>query len=426
MKITKVYAREILDSRGKPTLEADITLANGTVGRMMVPSGASTGTFEALELRDKDPARFSGNGVRNAVANVNEKIAPALIGQDASQQASIDQFLIDLDGTENKSNLGANAILGVSVACAKAAAAAEKEPLFRYLGSQKANLLPLPMVNMISGGLHANRSLDLQDFLIMPVGADSIHSAIEMISAVRSTLRTVLEEKSYGPLGMADEGGFGPQLQSHEEAFELLLTAIERSKLKPGDDIAFAIDVAATHFFCEDSYHLQSEQRTLSREEMIDLLQSWTEHYPLISIEDGLAEDDWPGWQQLSDRLNETTQIIGDDLFVTNPSRFQKGIDMGIGNSILVKMNQIGTLTETLKVLEMAREAGYAPVVSARSGETEDATIADLAVGTSAGQIKIGSLATSERNSKYNQLLRIEDYLGDDAVFATPFKQKGK
>lgn len=424
MKITRIQAREVFDSRGRPTLEAEVTVASGQSGRMIVPSGASTGKHEALELRDGDLQRYNGLGVKKAVENVNRKIAPALLGRDLRDQGKIDQQLIDLDGTPNKANLGANALLGVSVACAKAAAAAENLAFYRYLGSDEKFLLPMPMINMISGGMHANRSLDLQDFLIIPVGADSFHQAMEMATSVRSQLRQLLDKQGFQHIGLADEGGFGPPLDSHQAAFDLLLSAIEQCGFRPGEDIAFAIDVAASQFYHDGQYHLQTEQRQLDAAAMVELLADWTERYPLISIEDGLAEDDWHGWKLLTEKLGAKVQLIGDDLLTTNPQRLRQALENDTANAILVKMNQIGTLTETIAVLEMAKAHDYATIVSARSGETEDTTIADLAVATAAGQIKIGSLATSERMAKYNQLLRIENELAHQSVFSSrkPFR----
>ena len=416
-RIETIHAREVLDSRGRPTVEVEIGVAGGWAGSAIVPSGASTGSHEAVELRDGDLRRLRGRGVRQAVENVNRLIAPRLIGQDAANQAAIDALLISLDGTPNKSRLGANAILGVSLAAARAAAAAMRLPLWRYLG--QGRVLPLPMINVISGGLHASHNLDFQDFMIMPVGAASYSQALEMSLEVHWAVHDLLAERGLSTL-KADEGGFGPALPDNRAALDLLMAAVERAGYRPGEEIAFALDVAATHFYRPEQgrYDLASEGRMCDASELIDLLAGWVADYPIVSIEDGLAEDDWAGWRELTDRLGGAVQLVGDDLFTTNPQRVRQGIGQGIANAVLVKMNQIGTLTETLEVIRLAQEAGYRTVISARSGETEDSTIADLAVATSAGQIKIGSLAQSERLAKYNQLLRIEEALGADAQFA--------
>jgi enolase len=407
----------VLDSRGRPTVEVEISVAGGWVGSAIVPSGASTGSHEAVELRDGDLRRLRGRGVRQAVGNINHLIAPHLVGQDAANQVTIDALLISLDGTRNKSRLGANAILGVSLAAARAAASAMRLPLWRYLG--QGRVLPLPMINVISGGLHASHNLDFQDFMIMPVGAASYSRALEMSLEVHWAVHDLLLERELSTL-KADEGGFGPALPDNRAALDLLMAAVERAGYRPGDEIAFALDAAATHFYRPEPgcYDLASEGRMCDASELIDLLAGWVADYPIVSIEDGLAEDDWAGWRELTDRLGGAVQLVGDDLFTTNPQRVRQGVDQGIANAVLVKMNQIGTLTETLAVIRLAREAGYRPVISARSGETEDSTIADLAVATNAGQIKIGSLAQSERLAKYNQLLRIEDALGAEAQFA--------
>lgn len=418
-QIIRIQGREILDSRGNPTVEVDVELASGHTGRMMVPSGASTGRFEAWELRDGDPNRYRGKGVSKAVEHVNTVLAKALVGHQAFDQEQIDRLMIELDGTENKSRLGANAILGISFAVAHAAASAERKPLYRYLADrylpQSTSLsLPLPMVNIISGGLHAGKKLDVQDFLVVPVGVETYPRALEMISSVYWKTQEIINERGYVGWLLADEGGFGPSLQSNEEALELLVTAMERAGLRPGEDMAIALDIASSHFYdpAKDVYELQSESRTLSANEMIDVLERWCGRYPIVSIEDGLAEDDWSGWQKLNQRLGSKVQLVGDDLFTTNPNRIRKGITGHAANSVLVKMNQIGTLTETVEAVNIAKEAGYSTVISARSGETEDATLADLAVGLAGGQIKIGSLARSSRLSKYNQLLRIGEQLG--------------
>ena len=411
--ITRIHAREVLDSRGRPTVEVEVHCRGGAVGRAIVPSGASTGRHEAVELRDGDPKRYAGRGVRKAVAHVREEIAPRIIGTPATEQAEIDRRMIELDGTPNKSRLGANAILGVSLACAHAAAASRGLPLWRYLDPDGNARLPLPMVNMISGGLHAGGNLDFQDFLIMPVGARSFSEALEMAVAVYRALGEVLCSAGFEGVLVGDEGGFGPRLQSNEQAVEMVLRAIESAGLQPRRDAALALDVASTHFYGDGQYHLrEGKGHALSSEEMIDRLARWVAAYPIVSIEDGLAEDDWDGWKQLTTRLGKNVQLIGDDFFATNPDRLKIGISTGTANAVLVKVNQIGTLTETLEVVRLARTAGFRAVISARSGETEDATLADLAVATGAGQIKIGSVARSERLAKYNQLLRIEEAMG--------------
>ncbi|MSP13497.1 MAG: phosphopyruvate hydratase [Chloroflexi bacterium] len=426
LKIAQIHGREILDSRGRPTVEVEVTLEGGWSGLASVPSGASTGSHEALELRDGGIAalggapatRLRGRGVRRAVQHVNEIIAPHLVGYEALNQVGLDAELIALDGTATKSRLGANALLGVSLGVARAASNALHLPLWRYLGGAAARVLPLPMINMISGGLHAARNLDFQDFLIMAIGAHSYSEALEMCLTVHQMTSDLLAEKGLSTL-KADEGGFGPALSSNHAALDLLMEAIERAGYKPGVDIAFAIDVAATHFYHpeDNRYHLASEHQVYNADEMVALLETWVEQYPILSIEDGLAEDDWEGWQTLTNRLGSKVQILGDDLFTTNAIRLRQGIQRKVGNAILVKMNQIGTLSETLAVVDLARRAGYRPVISARSGETEDSTLADLAVATNAGQIKIGSLAQSERLAKYNQLLRIEEELGSQGIF---------
>jgi enolase len=415
--ITRVHAREVLDSRGNPTVEAEVFCA-GVFGRAIVPSGASTGSHEAVELRDGDPRRFGGKGVRRAVAHIVEVIGPALNGLPVTDQERIDRTLCELDGTPDKSRLGANALLGVSLACAQAAAAARGPPRWRYLAREPGPKLPLPMVNLVSGGLHAGGNLDFQDFLLLPVGARSYSEALHMTVAVYRALSAVLVRHGFEGVLVGDEGGFGPRLRCNEQAVELILEAITAAGLTPGRDAALAIDVAANHFNEGGRYQLRSEGRSLERDEMIDLLARWVETYPVLSIEDALHEDDRAGWQALTRKLGGRVQLIGDDLFVTNPGRLREGIAEGLANAVLVKCNQVGTLTETLEVVRLAREGGYRAVISARSGETEDATLADLAVATGAGQIKIGSVARGERLAKYNQLLRIEEALGPGAPFA--------
>jgi enolase len=417
--ITRIHAREVLDSRGNPTIEAEVHCRSGAWGRAMVPSGASTGRHEAVELRDGDPARFDGKGVLRAVANVHEQIAPRLVGMSVANQGSVDHTLCELDGTADKSRLGANAILAVSLACAHAAAAAHNLPLWRYLDPQGRARLPFPMVNLISGGLHAGGNLDFQDFLLLPIGARSYPEALAISLKVYQALGATLNRHGYEGVLVGDEGGFGPRLESNEQAVLMILEAIERAGYAPGRDAALAVDVASSHFYHDGRYHLQATAgASLSAEGLIDVLRRWVESYPILSIEDGMAEDDWQGWQQLTAALAARVQLIGDDLFVTNPHRLQHGIAAGVANSILIKVNQIGTLTETLEVVALARTSGYRCIISARSGETEDSTLADLAVATGAGQIKIGSVARSERLAKYNQLLRIEEQMGTAARFA--------
>jgi enolase len=414
--IQTIRAREVLDSRGHPTVEVEILCRGGASGRAIVPSGASTGRHEALELRDHDPARYGGKGVRRAAAHVREQIAPQLLGMPASAQRDIDRKLIALDGTPDKSRLGANAILGVSLACAHAAAAARNVPLWQYLDNGTARM-PLPMVNLISGGLHAGRNLEFQDFLLMPIGARGYSEALQMTVAVYRALGALLQEGGFEGVLVGDEGGFGPKLANNEEAVKIIVAAIERAGLQPGRDAAIALDVASTHFHDAGQYLLRD--RVLDAAGLTELLSAWVGQHPIVSIEDGMAEDDWAGWKQLTQALGGRVQLIGDDLFVTNPERLGRGIREGVANSILIKVNQIGTLSETLDVIAQARAAGYRPVISARSGETEDTTIADLAVATGAGQIKIGSVARGERLAKYNQLLRIEEQMGANAPFAT-------
>jgi len=410
MTISRIHARQVLDSRGNPTVEVEVHLAEGATGRAIVPSGASTGKHEARELRDNDPTRYGGKSVLQAVANVRDVIAPTLIGADPRDQEWIDQHLCKLDGTPDKSRLGANAILGVSLAVAHAAAAVEGLPLWRWLGQGREPSMPMPMVNMISGGLHAGGNLDIQDVLLVPIGATTYSQALEIIVAVYRRLGKLLTGQGYEGVLVGDEGGFGPRLSSNESALALVTQAMHES----GQQAGIALDIASTHFFDEQ----KQTYKLGSRQQMVDMLATWCDRYPIISIEDGCAEDDWEGWKLLTDKLGSRVQLIGDDLFVTNSERLKLGIARGAGNSILIKVNQIGTLTETLRVMDEARAAGYRPVVSARSGETEDATIADLAVGSGAGQIKIGSIARSERLAKYNQLLRIEEVLPGPESFA--------
>jgi enolase len=419
--ITRLHAREVLDSRGRPTVEVEVHIRHQFRGRAIVPSGASTGRHEAVELRDGDPARYGGLGVRKAVRHVNEVIRRELVGRDVSNQAGIDRRLCELDGTPTKSRLGANAILGVSLACAHAAAAAYGLPLWRYLDAAGRARLPLPMVNMISGGLHAGGNLDFQDFLLLPIAARSYSEALEMAVAVYRALSGVLGRRGLEGVLVGDEGGFGPRLASNEQAVELVLEAIAAAGLTPGRDAGLALDVASTHFYRDGRYHLREKGgQALEAGQMVERLLRWVESYPILSIEDGLAEDDWEGWRLLTQTLGGRVQLIGDDLFVTNPDRLRQGVEQGVANAVLVKVNQVGTLTEALAVVEQARGAGYRCVVSARSGETEDTTLADLAVGTGAGQIKVGSVARSERLAKYNQLLRIEEEMGPQLDFC-PF-----
>ena len=416
--IVEIHAREILDSRGNPTVEVDVVLENGIIGRAAVPSGASTGEHEALELRDKDAKRYLGKGVLNAVKNVNEVIAPEVVGMEAREQVAIDHAMLELDGTETKSKLGANAILAVSLAVCKAAAQASNLPLFQYLGGVGARTLPVPMMNIINGGAHADNNVDLQEFMVMPVGAKSFAEGLRMGAEIFHHLKTVLKKKNYNT-AVGDEGGFAPDLKSNEEALQVIMQAIEAAGYKPGDDIMIALDPASSEFYNKQTkkYDLKSENRSLSSDEMIAYYANLMSKYPIVSIEDGLAEDDWDGWKKFTERLGRTTQLVGDDLFVTNTKRLQQGISKGVGNSILVKVNQIGSLTETLAAIDMAHRAGYTAVISHRSGETEDTMIADIAVATNAGQIKTGSASRTDRICKYNQLLRIEEILGESAVY---------
>ncbi len=416
-EIVDVKAREILDSRGNPTVEVDVELACGAAGRAAVPSGASTGTREALELRNKRAKRYGGKGVATAVENVNTQIVDALRGMDATKQYDLDQAMIQLDGTPNKSKLGANAILGVSMAAARAAAQAHGMPLYRYIGGVNANSLPVPMMNVVNGGAHAANNLDIQEFMIIPFGADSIAKAVQMGAETFHALKKILKEKGLNT-AVGDEGGFAPDLKSNEEAISLIIDAIEAAGYTPGKEMGIGLDAAASEFYQKGKYHLASEGRALTAEQMIDYYVELIEKYPIISIEDGLAEQDWKNWEVFTERLEDTIQIVGDDIFVTNPQILAKGIEEGVGNSILVKLNQIGTVTETLEAIEMAKQAGYTTVISHRSGETEDTFIADLAVGVNAGQIKTGSLSRTDRVAKYNQLIRIEEELGAAARFA--------
>ncbi|MAN57060.1 MAG: phosphopyruvate hydratase [Paracoccus sp. (in: a-proteobacteria)] len=415
--IIDIFAREILDSRGNPTVEVDVTLEDGTMGRAAVPSGASTGAHEAVEKRDGDKARYMGKGVLEAVAAVNGEIAENLIGEDASEQRAIDAMMCDLDGTPNKGRLGANAILGVSLAVAKVAAEDSMQPLYRYVGGTSARILPVPMMNIINGGEHADNPIDIQEFMIMPVSASSIRDAVRMGSEIFHTLKKELSAAGLST-GIGDEGGFAPNLSSTRDALDFILKAVEKAGYKPGDDIMLALDCASTEYFKGGKYEMKGEGKSLSPQENVDYLAALCDAYPILSIEDGCSEDDWDGWKLLTDRLGERVQLVGDDLFVTNPERLAEGIEKGCANSLLVKVNQIGTLSETLDAVRMADRAGYTSVMSHRSGETEDATIADLAVATNCGQIKTGSLARSDRLAKYNQLIRIEEMLGATAEYA--------
>ncbi len=414
--IIDVYGREVLDSRGNPTVEVEVVLNDGSIGRAIVPSGASTGAYEAVELRDGDEEYFLGKGVLKAVENVNEAIAPEVIGLDARDQIEIDQLLIELDGTPNKGNLGANAILGVSMAVAHAAANALDMPLYRYIGGFSARTLPVPMMNILNGGSHADNNVDIQEFMVMPVGASDWSQALRMGAEIFHNLKKVLKAKGLNT-SVGDEGGFAPNLGSNEEALQVIMEAIQKAGYTPGSDVKLALDVAATEFFKDGKYNLEGEGRVLTSDEMIEFYVNLVDKYPIISIEDGLAEDDWEGWKKLTDRLGKKIQLVGDDLFVTNTERLAKGIETGVANAILIKVNQIGTLTETLQAIDMAKKAGYTSIISHRSGETEDVTIADLVVATNAGQIKTGAPSRTDRVAKYNQLLRIEEYLGEIAEY---------
>jgi len=416
-KIEKTTAREILDSRGNPTVEVDIILDDGTIGRAAVPSGASTGRHEACELRDGDPKRYLGKGVTKAVNNVTETIGPEIKGLDPSEQENIDKLMIELDGTENKSSLGANAILGVSIAIARAAASASNKPVYKYLGNDDAHIIPVPMMNIINGGEHADNNLDIQEFMIMPVGADCFRDALRIGAEVFHCLKKILNAKGYNT-NVGDEGGFAPELKCNEEALGTIVEAINKAGYEPGKDVLLALDTAANEVYKDGKYVLKAEEDPeKSIEGMISFYEGLISNYPIFSIEDGLAEDDWDGWKALTEKLGNRVQLVGDDLFVTNINRFKKGIDLGIANSILIKLNQIGTITETIQTIEMAKSKGYTTVISHRSGETEDTIISDFAVATNAGQIKTGSLSRTDRICKYNQLLRIEEELGNDAVY---------
>jgi enolase len=416
LEIVDVVARQILDSRCFPTVELEVYLEDGTMGRAAVPSGASTGMYEAVELRDGDKDRFLGKGVLTAIKNVNDTIAEELIGCNVYEQSYIDKMLIELDGTNNKSKLGANAILGVSLAVANAAANSLNMPLYRYIGGVNAKVLPVPMMNIINGGSHADNSVDLQEFMIMPAGAPTFSEALRMCAEVYHILKKILSDKGYST-GIGDEGGFAPNLKSNSEALDLIVEAIGKAGYKAGEEIFIALDPASSEYYKDGKYVLEHEGKTLTSAEMVDFFEEWVNKYPIISIEDGMAEEDWEGWKLITQRLGKKVQLVGDDLFVTNTKRLEKGIELGVANSILIKLNQIGTLTETLNAIEMANRAGYTAVVSHRSGETEDTTIADLVVAVNAGQIKTGAPARSERVAKYNQLLRIEEELDDVAEY---------
>lgn len=414
--ISDVYAREVLDSRGNPTVEVEVYLESGAIGRAIVPSGASTGAHEAVELRDNDKARYLGKGVLNAVKNVNEIIAPEVIGMDALDQLGIDKLMIELDGTPNKGKLGANAILAVSMAVARAAADALDLPLYVYLGGFNAKQLPVPMMNIVNGGAHADNNVDVQEFMVLPVGAPTFKEALRVGAEIFHNLKSVLKAKGLNT-AVGDEGGFAPNFTSNEDALSSIMEAIEKAGYKPGVDVYLGMDVASTEFFKDGKYHLEGEGKSYTPAEFVDLLSSWVDKYPIITIEDGCSEDDWEGWKLLTQKLGNKIQLVGDDLFVTNTERLEKGIKDGIGNSILIKVNQIGTLTETFDAIEMAKRAGYTAVISHRSGESEDSTIADIAVATNAGQIKTGAPSRTDRIAKYNQLLRIEDQLGELAQY---------
>ncbi|OWA35591.1 phosphopyruvate hydratase [Saccharibacillus sp. O23] len=414
--ISDVYAREVLDSRGNPTVEVEVYLESGAIGRAIVPSGASTGVHEAVELRDGDKGRYLGKGVENAVKNVNETIAPEVIGMDALDQLGIDKAMIALDGTPNKGKLGANAILAVSMAVARAAADALDLPLYVYLGGFNAKQLPVPMMNIVNGGAHADNNVDVQEFMVLPVGAPTFKEALRTGAEIFHSLKSVLSSKGLAT-AVGDEGGFAPNFGSNEEALSTIIEAIEKAGYTPGKDVFLGMDVASTEFFKDGKYELEGEGKSFTSAEFVDLLASWVEKYPIITIEDGCSEDDWEGWKLLTEKLGDKVQLVGDDLFVTNTERLGRGIEEGIGNSILIKVNQIGTLTETFDAIEMAKRAGYTAVVSHRSGESEDSTIADIAVATNAGQIKTGAPSRTDRVAKYNQLLRIEDQLGELAQY---------
>ena len=415
--IESVYAREVLDSRGNPTVEVEVVLESGAEGRAIVPSGASTGAFEAVELRDGDKSRYLGKGTQTAVDNVNNIIAEQLEGMESTDQPAIDALLIELDGTHNKGKLGANAILGVSLAVANAAANALNMPLYRYIGGVNAKVLPVPMMNILNGGSHADNSVDLQEFMIMPAGADSFSNALRMCAEVYHTLKKLLNDKGYAT-GIGDEGGFAPDLKSNKEALDVIIEAIEKAGYKPGEEMFIAIDAASSEYYKDGKYVLEHEGKTFTSAEMVDFFEEWVNEYPIISIEDGMAEEDWEGWKLMTERLGKKVQLVGDDLFVTNTKRLETGIEKGVANSILIKVNQIGTLTETFEAIDLAKRNGYTAVVSHRSGETEDVTIADLVVALETGEIKTGSMSRSDRVAKYNQLIRIEEMLGDTAKYA--------
>ena len=415
--IIDVYGREIIDSRGNPTIEVDVTLESNIVGRFAVPSGASTGKHEAIELRDGDKKRYGGKGVLSACENINSTIFDAIVGMDVCEQMRIDQMLVELDGTPNKSNLGANSILGVSVAVAKAAANELELPFYRYIGGVFSNTMPVPMMNIINGGQHADNQIDIQEFMIMPVGAESCAEAIRIGSEVFQSLKIELNNKGYNT-NVGDEGGFAPNLNSADEALSFIMKSIEKAGYRPGEDIVLALDAASSEFYKDGKYHLAGEKQILTSPEIVEYYRSLVKKYPIFSIEDGMSEDDWEGWRCMTEELGEKCQLVGDDLFVTNPERLLKGIAENVANSILIKVNQIGTLTETLKSVDLAHKAGYTSVISHRSGETEDSTIADISVATNSGQIKTGSLSRSDRLAKYNQLIRIEEELGNCSIFA--------
>jgi enolase len=418
-KITDIRAREIIDSRGNPTVEADVVVDTGAVARAAVPSGASTGKREALELRDGNPDRFGGKGVQRAVRNILDEIRPALVGQDVEDQRALDQRMLDLDGTANKERLGANSILAVSLASAKAAARSQNRSLFRYLGGAGPFVMPVPMMNILNGGAHADNNVDMQEFMVLPVGAKTFREAVRYGAEIFHALAAVLRNKGLAT-SVGDEGGFAPNLPSNEAAIEVILTAVERAGFTIGRDIYLGLDVASSEFYRDGKYHLASEGRSLDSQGFVDYLESWVNQYPIISIEDGMAEDDWEGWSLLTQRVGHSVQLVGDDLFVTNSEILQRGIDEKVANSILIKVNQIGTLTETIEAIHLARSSGYTAVISHRSGETEDTTIADLAVGTNAGQIKTGSLSRSDRVAKYNRLIRIEERLESRGLCSYP------
>ncbi len=415
-RIKQVKARQIYDSRANPTVEVDVILESGVMGRGLVPSGASTGKHEAVELRDNDPQKLGGKSVLTAVKNVNEIIGPKLIGLDALDQAFIDNLLLEIDGTPNKAKMGANAILGVSMATAWAAANSQNIPLYRYLGGSNARTLPVPMIQIIGGGKHANGSIDIQDYLVVPVGAQTFTEGIEMVINVYHATRKVFAEQGK-PVSVADEGGFWPTFTSNTEGLDLLVAGIEKAGYKPGKDIAIALDIASSHFYEDGKYCFSLENCKMSAEEFADILVSWVDKYPIISIEDGMAEDDWEGWKVLTKKMNSRIQLVGDDLFVTNINRIKRGLAEGVGNGVLIKLNQIGTLTETMQAIELTKNAGYLPIVSARSGETEDAIIVHLAIATGAGQLKVGSVARSERGAKWNECIRIEEELGEMGIY---------